>query len=229
MFVRFRETAYRLQLSLIETRRIGGRVRHEHIASLGSIEIPPSVAARIEFWRRLHDRLAKLSNRVDAETHAKVLGAVHARVPMPSSDEQRQLQLDNAKEDARIWSSLQDLHQSRAGGHKGLISRAQDAVTSDEAAAAQAAAKAKVAQDRIERIERGENVEGGLGKPIDVEAIMTAAGWTKADFRNVKVTAAIGALGEDVFKQFLAEAHKNRERTERAFGRAFARRFLPGK
>jgi hypothetical protein len=38
MFVRFRETGRRLQCSLIETRRVDGKVRHEHIASLGSIE-----------------------------------------------------------------------------------------------------------------------------------------------------------------------------------------------
>ena len=53
----------RLQLSLIETRRCDGKVRHEHIASLGS-----SVAERIAFWTRLHERLAKLANRVDAAT-----------------------------------------------------------------------------------------------------------------------------------------------------------------
>ena len=32
MFVRFRQSARRLQLSLVETRRDGSKVRHEHIA-----------------------------------------------------------------------------------------------------------------------------------------------------------------------------------------------------
>ena len=59
------------------------------MASLGSIETPPSVAARIEFWRELHERLAQLSNRLDAETRGKVMGAVNARVPMLTPDEQR--------------------------------------------------------------------------------------------------------------------------------------------
>jgi hypothetical protein len=67
---------------------------------LGSIEMPPSVAARIEFWRGLHERLDQLSNRFDAETRGKVMGAVHARVPMVTPDEQRALQLENAKGDA---------------------------------------------------------------------------------------------------------------------------------
>src|SRR5262249_10052050 len=88
MFVHFRETPYGLAMSLVENRRENGRICHEHVASLGSIEMPPSVAARIEFWRGLHERLAQLSNRLDAETRGKVMGAGHARVPMATPEEQ---------------------------------------------------------------------------------------------------------------------------------------------
>ena len=87
MLVHFRETPYGLAMSLVETRRENGKVRHEHVASLGSIETPPSVAARIEFWHGLHERLAQLSHRLDAETRGKVMSAVHARVPMVTPDE----------------------------------------------------------------------------------------------------------------------------------------------
>src|SRR5262249_41480923 len=89
MFVHFRETPYGLTMSLVENRRENGRICHEHVANLGSIETPPSVAARIEFWRGLHERLAQLSNRLDAETRGKVMVAVHARVPMVTPEEQR--------------------------------------------------------------------------------------------------------------------------------------------
>ena len=89
MLVHFRETPYGLAMSLVETGRESGKVRHQHVASLGSIETPPSVAARIEFWRGLHERLDQLSNRLDAETRGKVIGAVHSRVPMVTPDEQR--------------------------------------------------------------------------------------------------------------------------------------------
>jgi len=88
MFVHFRETPYGLAMSLVEDRRENGRICHEHVASLGSIETPPSVAARIEFWRGLHERLAQLSNRLDADTRGKVMVAVHARVPMVTPEEQ---------------------------------------------------------------------------------------------------------------------------------------------
>jgi hypothetical protein len=68
MFVRFRGTKRKLQASLVETRRVDGHVRHEHIAQLGSVEIPQTVAARSAFWKRLHERLARLSNRIDTNS-----------------------------------------------------------------------------------------------------------------------------------------------------------------
>jgi hypothetical protein len=36
-----------VQCSLIETRRVDGKLQQEHVASLGTIEIPPSIADRI--------------------------------------------------------------------------------------------------------------------------------------------------------------------------------------
>jgi hypothetical protein len=86
MFVRFRETPYGLQVSLILTRREGGKARHEHIAGLGAITIPGSAADRIAFWRRLHDRLSALSNRI-VDEQGKILVAVDERIPMPTPDE----------------------------------------------------------------------------------------------------------------------------------------------
>jgi hypothetical protein len=44
MFVRFRQSAQRQQPSIVETRRVAGKVRHEHVASLGSIRPTPSIA-----------------------------------------------------------------------------------------------------------------------------------------------------------------------------------------
>src|SRR5215208_4795115 len=116
MFTRFRQGDYRLQVSLVETRRVDGKVRHEHIASLGSIETPQTVEGRLAFWQRLHDRFAKLGNRVDAAMQGKLLGEVHARVPMVTLDEQRALQLERAEADERFWNGLRDMHQDQVEG-----------------------------------------------------------------------------------------------------------------
>jgi hypothetical protein len=51
MHVRFRQTKTRLQASLIQTRREGGRVRNEHVASLGTVDAPASVAGRLAFCK----------------------------------------------------------------------------------------------------------------------------------------------------------------------------------
>jgi hypothetical protein len=206
MFVRFRETGRRLQCSLIETRRVAGKVRHEHIASLGSVPVPPSVADRVAFWAALHQRLARLSNRVAGDAYGKVLGQVHVRVPMVTPDEQRELQLTNAEADERFWSSLSNMNAATAADHKALIATAERAVTQGEAAAADAAAKATAARERGERIRKGENVQGGFGKPMtgeDLETMLLANGFTKRDLRRMEMLGELDKLGDDVFKVFV--------------------------
>jgi hypothetical protein len=84
MFVRFRQTARRLQVSLVETHRIEGRVRHEHVASLGSVPREPTTADRITFWEKLHQRLDTLGNRIDTSQRQSILGAIYARIPARS-------------------------------------------------------------------------------------------------------------------------------------------------
>src|SRR5690349_18951721 len=54
---------------------------------MSPVETPLTVAGRIEFWRRLHERLAGLSDRLDRRTQSMILDAVHARVPMATPDE----------------------------------------------------------------------------------------------------------------------------------------------
>jgi hypothetical protein len=146
MFVRFRHSRNRLQVSLVENRRVDGKVQYEHIASLGSIETPPSVAARIVFWQKIHGRLAKLSNRVDATTQAKVLGQIHARIPMVTADEQRTLQLENAEADERFWSNLRDMDASNIESHKGLAATTERAIADMQSNMANAAAKVATAK-----------------------------------------------------------------------------------
>jgi hypothetical protein len=91
MLARFRQTATGLQCSLVETRRIDGKVLHELVTNLGSVPKSPSVADRIAFWRRVYETLAELANRIDAETQGKIISAVHSRIPLVTPNEQRAL------------------------------------------------------------------------------------------------------------------------------------------
>jgi hypothetical protein len=76
-----------LNLSLVETRRVDGKVKHEHIAGLGSIATSHDSAARLAFWAHLHERFGELSDRIKSEALTKILGDIHARVPMVTVEE----------------------------------------------------------------------------------------------------------------------------------------------
>ena len=55
----------------------------ENIAYLGGIPLEPTL-------RQLHDRMSRLGNRRRPEDQAKILAAIHARVPMVTVEEQRE-------------------------------------------------------------------------------------------------------------------------------------------
>ena len=50
--------------------------------------------------------MAKLGNRIDSAAEAKLLGAIHARIPMVTPDDVRAVQLANAKADAEVLDIL---------------------------------------------------------------------------------------------------------------------------
>src|SRR6516164_2480770 len=158
MFVRFRQSDNRLRLSLVETRRQAGKVVHEHVASLGAIIMPPAVADRITFWQKLHERLARLANRIDAETQGKILGAVHDRVPIVTIEEIRALQLENTEADERFWSQLQDMNETAAADHTVLRTDIDNKIAAFQAGAAEAKAGANAAKNRAAQLKKGEDV-----------------------------------------------------------------------
>jgi hypothetical protein len=126
---------------------------------------------------------------------------MHARIPMVTADEQRALQLENAESDERFWTHMYGLNHAAAEDGKGFAATAASKIASAQTAANDAAAKAATAKDRVERIKRGENVEGGLGKPTGYEEIVRilhTAGFSNADIAHTQRVAELaGILGED--------------------------------
>jgi hypothetical protein len=106
MFVRFRTTGRRLQVSVLETRRTAGKVANEHIASLGSVEVPMTVAGRQAFWAHLWERLPKLSNRIGADDQVKIRNAVHARIPMVMPEEANAAEAAYWQEYSAVWAGF---------------------------------------------------------------------------------------------------------------------------
>ena len=201
----------------MQTRRVAGKMQSEHIASLGSVDADVSVRERLAFWAELPTRFARLGNRVGIEDHAKIYGALHARIPMVTPEEQRDLQAENAKDDERFWGAIRDLNASGVEGRKGLIASAEKEIAEQLASAAQAAERAAAAKERLERIKRGESVSGGLGKRLDFEKLMLReAGVTPSLLKRAKLLAS---LTVEEFERFLKKKQVGFEAMDKAMYR----------
>lgn len=216
MFVRFRQASRRLQLSLVETRRESGKVRHEHVASLGAIATPLTVSDRVEFWTRLHQRLDRLSNRLDSEIQTKIFGTVHARVPMPTVDEIHALQLEEAKQHETVWRMRHIQTEGIVEANKQLAEHARKMVREGEPLLAAAAEEVEAATARRERIERGENVSLP-GKPPSLKEL----GITPA---HAEYVIAVSQLTPEQFERFLEFGRRKSDSARRDYARL--RRFL---
>ena len=205
----------------MQTRRGSEKMHSEHIASLGSVDADVSVHGRLAFWAKLPGRLARLGNRVGPDDQAKVYAALHARIPMVTPDEQLAIQEANAEGDERFWEAMRDMQTASVGQHKTLIARAETAIAEHASKAAEAGERAQAAKDRLEKIRRGEDVAGGLGKPFDVERALKAAGWTPSDFRRARLQ---WSLSTAAFETALANMNAAAA-VDKAFGRE-ARRII---
>jgi hypothetical protein len=227
MFVRFRQSDRRLQASLAETRRQDGKVRHEHVAGLGSVPIALSPTDRLAFWTKLHQRLDALSNRVDAAQRGAILSAIHARIPMPTLDDQQAVQLERAQADARFWETLAEMHADDIEGNKGLLASTQRAIAEREPLAADTAAKAQAAKDRLARVEQGDDV-AGIGPPLTRKDILRITGMTEAKLRHCERVAGISAASEDWWRLMVDETHRRKANVERTVVRQLHRMAMGG-
>jgi hypothetical protein len=195
MFVRFRPSRDRLQASLVEPHRVAGKVRHEHLAGVGSIEVPMTVESRLVFWRKVEGRLAKLGNRVSADDAARIRGALFARIPLPSVDEQAAVQLANAQADAKLFAALHDMHAAVVTDHERFATTVESKIAEGRAVLADAAARLSATRERVAAIERGEAVAGGLAAGhFDIEAALRADGWSDADIQHCCDLAEVFAI-----------------------------------
>jgi hypothetical protein len=222
MFVRFRKTDRRLQVSLTAARWTNGRPRQEHIASVGSVPHSASAADRCVFWAKLHQRLDTLGNRINAVQRGAILGAIHARIPMPTPDDQQAVQLEHAQADAKFWQVLAERQAEDIEAHKGLVATAQRDLGARERAAAEIAAKAEAARDRVARTERGEAV--AVPPPLTRKDMLRITGMTEAEMQlcvRVHEIAEHGGL-----ELLLDEQHRRRRQAEKAVVRKL-HRMLP--
>jgi hypothetical protein len=133
---------YRLKVSIIENRRVDGKVRQEHVADLGTIDghmLPEfwagldsskiveiqwenwsdhSVYARIAFWETAKPRLDHLANRLDPRAMRL---SIDRRIPWPRQAER---DLAEAREEFRLWNGLNRMANIAIEGNEKTIARA---------------------------------------------------------------------------------------------------------
>jgi hypothetical protein len=137
--------------------------------------MPPSIWDRLSFWQRVHERLPRLSNRIDATAQGKLLAQLHEQIPMVTPEEQRTLQLENAEADDKFWDGFRDLAAGNAQGHKQLASAARRKLADDEAAMANAATLKADARERVERLKRGGGRCGRIRTAEDLQGVAEVA------------------------------------------------------
>jgi hypothetical protein len=108
-----------------------------HVAGLGSVPLPPSPADRVGFWIKIHQRLATLSNRLDDEMREAILAAIHARIPIPTAEDQEAAKKSGREANAALSAILRDKHRALADVHRRGVDQetaAADAVDGLESA-----------------------------------------------------------------------------------------------
>ena len=126
---------YRLLVSLVENKRVDGKVQQEHIADLGAIDgywlsafyadIDPTIAATLQhegwrrasvwqrhaFWQGVDDALHRLGDRLDAEQLSQIKASIDARIPMLTSTEHDAIPQWETEEKLQQWHRM---HQGYA-------------------------------------------------------------------------------------------------------------------
>lgn len=127
---------YRLLVSLVENKRVDGKVRQEHIADLGAIDgywlsafyadIDPTILTTLQhegwrrasvwqrhaFWQGVDDTLRRLGNCLDAEQLSQIRASIDARIPMLTSAELDAIPQWETEEKLQQWHLM---HQGYAG------------------------------------------------------------------------------------------------------------------
>jgi hypothetical protein len=205
MHVRSRLQHQRLQISLIDTRRIDGKVRQEHVASLGSVPPDPSVQDRVAFWTKVHPRLSRLDNRLDPATRGRIMGELHKLVPMVPLDAAVADKVTIATRNVETSISLRGMYQGMIDDQKGLLAEVQRAIAEGEAAVAKADEGVRRDQEKLRRLEAGEDVPVRLFTYEDMIAALKLAGFTAADILRSR---RIGQLNKDETEEMSREFNR---------------------
>jgi hypothetical protein len=146
--------------------------------------------------------MGRLGNRVSAEQQGKLLASIHERVPIVTPDDQQSVQLRNAESEETFWANMREMGEQQIAGYEKLIAGIQHRIANLKAANETAAGLAGSARERIEKIRRGESVEGGLGREIDFERMLRQMGFSDKAISYMRLS---GQLPEEVHEEYMSD------------------------
>jgi hypothetical protein len=148
---------------------------------------------------------------------------------MVTIEEQRTLQRENAEADLKFWMGDKDYEAGLAEDLKALGGKYQRQGDEAEAKAKTAAEHAATAKNRLDRLDKGEDVPGGLHKPMtreDAIKIMKSTGLTDSDIRHCTdvhgLHEIVGAYDE--WERACHKAHDRAVRAEKSIARKILRK-----
>jgi hypothetical protein len=175
---------YRLLVSLIENRRVNGRMQQEYVADLGAIDghmlpgfyagIDPTIVGqitadgwssaslemRLDFWQNLNRILSRLSNRIDAATQQKIMDAINARISLPEIDEIERTPLRRAEHELATAENNRTSTLECVETHKQLAAHALRAAKNWQEHAEREAQQIALWRAEINRLKMGKPIAG---------------------------------------------------------------------
>jgi len=195
MFVRFRERNSRLLVSLAETRRRDGKVRQGHVADLGAINLEASAEDRVTFYRKLHERLSRLGNRIDPAKVGAILAAINARDPMATVDELPAVRVGQAERSLRQWRLHLEGCQEQVALHQQLKATVERKIDQWSKEAVRAQANVEAAQAAV--ADPAKPVPRELSR-AEINRILREVGMTKQQVHRARKLAA---MSDEEFEQ----------------------------
>jgi hypothetical protein len=159
----------------------------------------------------------------DAQARARIMGELHAIVPMVTLDAAISGKTEVAKRNVEFSTSLRDMFSEMADGKKAMLANLQREIAECEAQVVAMGDAVKVDQDKLARLEAGEDVPVKELDCAAMVAILKSAGLTDADIRHMRRVACLSEAG---FDQYSDERIRAMHRHDERSGRTIARRIL---
>lgn len=188
------------------------------------MRLPLSLQTRLEIWGKLLSAAGSASKSTRQRRPGQSAGGGACTRPYGNRRRARALQLQAAEDEAKFREVMQESNEDMSLGHRVLAAAAERQSDETKEAAADAAKHVAAAKDRIDRLERGEDI-GGTTK-IDLRQLLRSIGIAGSELRHWGNVHRIHELG--VEQEYL-DAIGPDQRRERRVARKILRAAERGK